>query len=318
MAAELILNANASRSDWLKVRYLGIGGSDAGAIMGLNPYKSAITLWAEKTGKQEPADLENNTIVQMGNVLEPYVARLFSESTGKKVRRRGTLRDTDHPWMLANVDRWIPGEGVGLEIKTASTRLKKAWSPEDVPDSYYAQCLHYMSVTGAPYWYIAVLFRDDGVFPEPVKIPRIETDIQDLRMKEKIFWDHVESGTMPEEIDGSESTARTLSALYHNGTADTLELPGEAWELVQKYDELQKEKKDIEASTQEIKNQLMAMMKDAEVATIEDRKITWKTGKPRETVSLAKIKKQDPASYEALHAAGLISVSEPSRTFRIW
>ena len=45
--AELILNADASHEDWLKVRNTGLGGSDCGSILGLNPYKSALTLWSE-------------------------------------------------------------------------------------------------------------------------------------------------------------------------------------------------------------------------------------------------------------------------------
>lgn len=315
----LILKANASREEWLRVRETGIGGSDAGAIMGLNPYKSAYTLWAEKTGQVPAADLSANTVVQMGNVLEPYVAGLFEQEKGLKVHRRGTLRDDDHPWMLANVDRWIPSENVGLEIKTASTRKKQEWGLEEIPDSYYAQCLHYMAVTGAPYWYIAVLFRDDGSYPGAVRIPRIDVDIEELRMAEKAFWECVESGKPPKKIDGSESTARTLSRLYHDGRADTLALPSEAWELVQKYDEYSRQKKEIEEETQQVKNQLMAMMGNAETATIEGRKITWKAGKPRETISLSALKKKDPSSYDALKAIpGIIKVSEPSRTFRIW
>lgn len=55
--AELILNADASREDWLKVRNTGLGGSDCGSILGLNPYKSALTLWSEKTGMMQPEDL---------------------------------------------------------------------------------------------------------------------------------------------------------------------------------------------------------------------------------------------------------------------
>ena len=316
MAAELILNADASHEEWLRVRNTGLGGSDAGAIMGLNPYKSAITLWAEKTGRQEPDDLSSNEAVYWGTVLEAPVARRWAEDTGKHIRRRGTLRDTEYPWMLANVDRWVIGENAGLEIKTANAWASGKWADDEIPDSYYAQCLHYMAVTGAERWYIAALIGGQQFLWK--EIPRIEEDIDALRLAEKAFWDHVRSGTMPEEIDGSESTARTLSALYRNGTADTLELPEEAWELIRKYDELQREKKDIEASTQEIKNNLMAMMGEAETATCGGRKITWKAGKPRETVSLADIRKKDPASYAALKSVGLIKTSAVSRTFRIW
>ena len=39
-----------SKEEWLALRKkLGVGGSEAGAVIGMNPYKSAYTLWAEKT-----------------------------------------------------------------------------------------------------------------------------------------------------------------------------------------------------------------------------------------------------------------------------
>ncbi|EPU7208284.1 YqaJ viral recombinase family protein, partial [Listeria monocytogenes] len=38
------------RTQWLLTRRQGIGGSDAGIIMGLNKYKTAFELWLDKTG----------------------------------------------------------------------------------------------------------------------------------------------------------------------------------------------------------------------------------------------------------------------------
>lgn len=59
--------------------------------------------------------------------------------------------------MIANVDRTVIGENAGLEIKTAGVSQYKKWKGDEIPDAYYCQCLHYMAVTGADYWYIAVL-----------------------------------------------------------------------------------------------------------------------------------------------------------------
>ena len=156
-SCELILKAGAPREDWLRVRNLGIGGSDAGVILGLNPYKSPWQLWLEKTGQTEPDDLSTNEYVYWGTKQEPLVAERFFEETGKRVQRRGTLRSRTHPWMLANVDRMIVGEEAGLEIKTANAFAGKDWADDELPDSYYAQCLHYMAVTGYTKWYIAAL-----------------------------------------------------------------------------------------------------------------------------------------------------------------
>lgn len=314
--AKLILPADAPREEWLSVRNTGLGGSDAGAVLGLNPYKSAVTLWAEKIGETEPDDLSDNEAVMWGTILEDPVARYFADVTGKKVRRKGTLRDMDHPWMLANVDRWIPEENAGLEIKTASAYSASKWDGDEIPDSYYAQCLHYMAVTGADAWYIAALIGGQKFVMK--KIPRIEEDIGMLRLQEKVFWNCVEEKRMPPDIDGSDSTAKTLSKLYKGMGGYAVELPTETSAILDRYDSLIEREKELAEEKQEIKNRLMAMMGEAETATCDGRKITWKAGKPRETVSLSDIKKKDPASYDALKAAGLVKLSAPSRAFRIW
>lgn len=312
---ELILRADAPRSEWEKTRMQGIGGSDAGTILGLNKWKSPITLWAEKTGKVEPDDLSGNMAVEAGTRLEPVIADWFSDVTGLKVQRRGTLRSIARPWMLANVDRWIPGDRIGLEIKTTNAFSVSQWDGDEVPASYYAQCLHYMSVTGADAWYIAVLIGGQDFRYK--KIPRIEDDIKTLEAEEAKFWEYVKSGTMPPAMDNSESTGRTLSKMYREKD-QTVMLPVEAEAIIARYDELSAKKKEMDAGIQECKNSLMQMLGDAECGMAGSRKITWKTGKPRETVSLSEIKKKDPASYDALKAVGLVKTSEASRTFRIW
>lgn len=72
---------------WLNLRNKGIGGSDAGVIAGVNPWKSPFKLWLEKTGQAEPDDLSDNEAVLWGIKLEPIVAERFTEVTGKKVHR---------------------------------------------------------------------------------------------------------------------------------------------------------------------------------------------------------------------------------------
>ncbi len=93
MDAKLIMTVEQmkDRSVWLETRNSGIGGSDAGAIMGMNPWKSKYQLWLEKTGQAEPEDLSGKESVYWGTVLETAVADRFSELTGKKLRRAGMM-----------------------------------------------------------------------------------------------------------------------------------------------------------------------------------------------------------------------------------
>ena len=146
----------STREEWLSKRLKGIGGSDAGSILGLNPYKSAYTLWCEKTGRIH--NDTDNEAMRLGRDLEDYVAQRFTEATGNKVRKSGySYQSKEHPFMLANVDRLIVGEDAGLECKTTNMMTKTRYDKGDIPASYYAQCMHYMTVTGLKKWYIAVL-----------------------------------------------------------------------------------------------------------------------------------------------------------------
>lgn len=43
-----------SREEWLEDRRRSIGGSDAAALVGMNPCVTPYMLWADKTGKLPP------------------------------------------------------------------------------------------------------------------------------------------------------------------------------------------------------------------------------------------------------------------------
>lgn len=314
---KLILTVKDSEDHdkWLSTRNSGIGGSDAGIIMGLNPYKSLYELWLEKTGAKEPDDLSNNERVYWGTQLEDLVAKEFAKRTSYEVRRIGTVQSVEHPFMIANIDRWIVGRDFGLECKTAGAYADKDWQDDEVPVSYYCQCLHYMAVTGAPCWYIAALIGGNKFVYK--KIERNEDDIKALIAEEKKFWEMVKTNTPP-PIDGTMSCGNALKWKYKGDPGSETMLPEEAGDIINELDKDAEVKKALKESIQLKRNRLMEMMGDFEVGRIGDRKVTWKVTKGRESISLSRIKKEDKGSYEALKAAGLITMSEPSRTFRVW
>ena len=142
--------------EWLKHRRKSIGGSDASAILGMNTYCSPYTVWADKLGKLPPK--EDNEAMRLGRDLEDYVAKRFTEETGKKVRRENNIIiNPDYPYAHANVDRMVVGEDAGLECKTTSAMNLKRFKNGEYPENYYCQAVHYLMVTGAKRWYLAVL-----------------------------------------------------------------------------------------------------------------------------------------------------------------
>lgn len=311
-----VAEAEKDHEKWLQVRNQGIGGSDAGVILGLNPYKSLLALWLEKTGQAKPEDLSGNERVYWGVKNEQNIADYFCEKTGKHVRRCGTMQHGEFPWLLANVDRLIDGEQAGLEIKTAGVSQYELWKGDEVPDAYYAQCQHYMLVTGFPMWYVAVLIGgNEGIIKE---VPRNEDFIAMLFDAEKDFWKSVEERTMP-DVDGMKSTGEALAEMYPQAKADSvLQLPStnELEEIFANYAMYTQHIKDLTEMKNECENRLKVLMGDNEVCIIGDgdskHEVTWKNVKGRTTIDGKKLQKEMPDVYEQYKKVGA-----PSRRFEI-
>lgn len=194
-ALRLVRTKQLPREDWLAVRKQGIGSSDAAAAVGLNPYKSQLELWLEKTGrdtslpKLDPQDEESPAY--WGNILEPIVATHYTRRSGHRVRRINAVLQHPDPkltWMLANIDREVIGSSDVqiLECKTAGINGARLWK-EGVPEYVQLQVMHQLAVTGKQAADVAVLLG--GQHLEIHRIERDEPLISRLVDLERLFWD---------------------------------------------------------------------------------------------------------------------------------
>ena len=157
MAIEMLVLPN--RDEWLKRRSATIGGSDAGAILGLNPYMSNIDLYELKTGIRQAEDISEKAAVQYGQQAERYLRGLFRldypEYRVEYTDNNLWLNDR-YPWAHYSADGWLYDEkgrlGI-LEIKTTEIKNAAQWAQwqNRVPDSYFAQVLHGMMVMEADF-----------------------------------------------------------------------------------------------------------------------------------------------------------------------
>ncbi|EOS69487.1 hypothetical protein C818_02268 [Lachnospiraceae bacterium MD308] len=290
---KLVTTLGLDRQEWLRYRKRGLGGSDAGAVCGLNPYRTAMQVYQDKT-TDNIEDIDNEAMRQ-GREFEDYVARRFTEATGKKVRRANFMYyDEEHPFMLADVDRMIVGENAGLECKTASPYMAEKWADGKIPMSYQIQCLHYMSVCNADAWYIAVL-----IYGREFKYYRIERDeemLADLIRIEEDFWEnHVLKGVLPEP-DGSELADSVIAEYYKKTRAEAVELTGfdeklsRRQELLELIESMGTEKRQIE-------QELKLFMGEAEIAENDRYRISWKpVSSPR--LDEKRLKEERPEIYE--------------------
>lgn len=270
-----------SREEWLTLRRQSIGGSDAGTICGLNPYSSAYALWAEKTGAMEPEDISEKEAVRLGNDLEDYVAKRFTEKTGIKVRKVNyTFRNDKYPFAHANIDRDIVGEDAGLEIKTTSNfEYIKLCENGEFPASWYCQILHYMMVTEKKKWYLAVICFGKGFYTfEIERTEAIEKEIRALEEIERGFWAEVQTKTPP-KIDGSKATSEAVDSIFGNAREGLeIDLSGVS-EHIWKYKALSGQIKQLENLLDEEKNHIKTYMGEATGGRFGDFRISWKEQK---------------------------------------
>lgn len=281
------------REEWLKLRKQGIGGSDAGAVCGLNPYKTAMQVYADKIS-EETEELDNEAMRQ-GREFEDYVAKRFMEQTGKKVRRANAMFcHEDYPFMLADVDRMVVGEPAGLECKTASPYMADKWKDGRIPMHYYIQCLHYMAVCKARVWYLAVL-----IYGREFKYYRIEWDeamIADLIRIEKDFWEnHVLAGKMPSP-DGSRLADSVIAEYYKQAVAETIPLTGFN-EKLKRRQELTEIIGRMDTEKRQIEQELKLYLGEAEIAENEQYQVSWKAVESNR-LDEKRLKEEQPEIYE--------------------
>lgn len=197
---------------WKKGRLKGIGGSDASAVVGMNPYKTNIELFEEKTGRRIPEDISDKPYVIYGHQAEPLIRGLFAldypEYTVEYHDWR-ILQSRQYPFLQASLDGELTdpdGRRGVLEIKTTNilqSMQREKWA-DRIPDNYYIQVLHYLLVSGYDFavlrahlvsrWGKDVRTQVKHYF---IERSEVEDDLTYLLAEEIKFWQYVEAGRRP-------------------------------------------------------------------------------------------------------------------------
>ena len=146
----MILADPKTREEWLESRRQGIGGSDAGCIVGANPWKSARQLWREKIGADKPDDISDKPAVKFGKEAEQHLRALFLLTYPQYTCEYHEFRmyaNDRLPFIFATLDGELTdadGRRGILEIKTTTIQQAKQWFEWDdcIPQHYYIQILH--------------------------------------------------------------------------------------------------------------------------------------------------------------------------------
>lgn len=197
---------------WLKGRMNGIGGSDASAIVGMNPYKSNIELFEEKTGRRIAPDISDKPYVIYGKKAEEPIRELFKlDYPEYQVEHHEfrILQSKAYPFMQASLDGALTDQdgrkGI-LEIKTTNilqSMQREKWK-DRIPDNYYIQVLHYLLVTGYDFIVLCAHLNTEWAGDKRTTVrhyfierSEVQDDLDMLLEEEQKFWRYVESGRMP-------------------------------------------------------------------------------------------------------------------------
>ncbi|MEK4117658.1 YqaJ viral recombinase family protein [Paenibacillus sp. FSL W8-0919] len=306
------LTKGLERSEWLKLRQKGIGGSDASAVAGLNRYKSPVAVFMEKTGQIEPE--EAGEAAYWGTQLEDLVAKEFMARTGLRVQRSNKMyKHPEYPWMLGNVDRLITDEhkrrGV-LECKTTSAYKADEWQGDRVPDEYTIQLQHYMAVLGVDYGFFAVLIGGNKF--EYRYVERNPGIIDSLVKIEKEFWNENVLKGIPPAIDGSQASVDLLNKLYpESKPASEIELTAAQAELVLNLRAAKEDAKAAEELVKAYENELKSIIGENETALFKGEPVaTWKSTTSTR-LDTSRLKKEQPDLYQKY------AVTSSSRRFLV-
>lgn len=207
-----------TRDEWLKGRadLHGIGGSDASAAIGMNPWRTNTDLWQIKTGRKKAPDISDNERVHYGQEAEQYIRRLYQLKHEKDMEVQYIpdviLQNNEHPEMLYSPDGLLidqDGRRGIWECKTTtimkSIDKEKWWDKAEkqkiLPDNYYIQILHGLNVTGFDFveLYAELTYPSGNSELVPYHIERNEVldDLDLIREGVLEFWQHVENDEEP-------------------------------------------------------------------------------------------------------------------------
>lgn len=298
--------------EWLEERKKGLGGSDSPVVLGVSPFKTKKELWMEKRGLiEEP---EPTPAMKRGRVLEPVVAELYKETTGRKLRRKNQIiQHKKHPFILANLDREIVGSGNGyggpgvLEIKCPGLKVFSQCKREGLPDYYTIQLQHYLEVTGRN-WGSFVVFNAERWELLWFDVKRDNELIDYIIEADLGFWKLVEEGKAPEEEQQPQID------LPKTEPSEIVKIETDQWAYaVQRLKEAQELRKEAEALEEEAKKHIQEIMEfyNAQVVEGAGARVYWKWQNGRELLDSKEIKMELPDIWEKYK-----KVSKPFRVFK--
>ena len=284
-----------NKQEWLRERKNYLGGTDLGAIAGLNPYRTALDVYLDKTS--DDIACETSPAMRWGNLLEEAVAKAYSEDTGQTIEiEPNTIYHPSMKFLGANIDRWVGDKEYVLECKTAGFTRGKEWGEEgtdQIPESYLVQVAYYAAICAVPKVDIAVLIGGQDF--------RIYTYERSKELEDKLikiacnFWDnHIAKRIPPKCVSTRDTFNLFPQSNYHEIVAEN--------NIIEKLQELKGAKEEesrIQSTIEKLKTDIQEFMRDYDVLIDNNGNViaTWKNSTPRSFFDLKRFKDEAKDLY---------------------
>jgi len=284
-----------NKQEWLRERKNYLGGSDLGAIAGLNPYRTALDVYLDKTS--DDIRCETSPAMRWGTLLEDTIAKEYAEDTGQTIEiEPNTIYHPSMKFLGANIDRWVGDKEYVLECKTAGFTRGKEWGEEgtdQIPESYLVQVAYYAAICAVPKVDIAVLIGGQDF--------RIYTYERNKELEEKLikiacnFWhNHIEKRIPPKCVNTKDTFNLFPQSNYHEIVAES--------NIIEKLQELKGAKEEesrIQSTIEKLKTDIQEFMRDYDVLIDNQGNViaTWKNITPRSFFDLKRFKEEAKDLY---------------------
>ena len=281
-----------------------LGGSDAGTILGVNPYQSPYELWRVKVGIDQP--FEGNTATQWGHYFEDLVARAAPERLSVQFRRANKrFVHPEYEYLVAHIDRMSRQEDLLLECKTTTSRSARQWGPDGlvvtngddakgrIPLQHYWQIQQYLMLTGLSSAYLAVAILDD----RDIRMYRVwsnQDDQQRLIREAARFWKCVRENRPPDSMSSAD-----YDLMYPDSESESAALCGESdLILISEYQKIKEQEAELADQRKVLEGEIKRLIGECEELRCGDNRIaTWRT-QNRESLDTKALKQEKPELFE--------------------
>ncbi|MCI7223296.1 lambda-exonuclease family protein [Fusobacterium sp.] len=287
----------SDEDDWEELRRKRIGGSDIGAIVGVNPHKSIVDVYIDKI---QGSEFKGNDATFWGKMNEPTVVRVFSKKHSELITYQVPYSVVED-FLIANLDGVLKDKETGeygvLEIKTTEVWNSKNWEDDEIPQSYYAQVQHYLMLTGYKFAYVAVLIGSHKY--REFRVERSEEDIEFIKNRATEFYKENILKEIPPMPDGSDAYMEYLkkkaAEIENNELIELADLEIKAEEL----NHISKQINELKKEEQLLKEIILDRMikENTQKAKIGNHKFNIQNS-PNPSLNKEKFKKEDPEFFE--------------------